>query len=187
VASSVERSLSSVYEEKRRRAKSAGRSGPLSHNATVKRVDRFYQESILHNFRLQSDEHAEPWGGTDKAPSPLGYLLSAIGFSINNQITIQSEVHGVKLDSLETVVTGWFDPVGCLDVSGHNPRLSKVALEFFVASGSPRAKIQKVLEKASLCDPAFQTLKRAAKVEMKLSIGKAAPTVEAGHGGHPGH
>ena len=183
----MERSLTSVYEEKRKRAKSARGRSLLSHSATVKRVDRFYQESVLHNFRVASDEHAEPWGGTDKAPSPLGYLLSAIGFSINNQVLIQSEVKGVKIDSLETVVTGWFDPAGCLDISGHNPRLSKVALEFFVASAYPRGKIQKVLQKASLCDPAYQTLKRAAKMEMKLSIGKAAPVLEAGHGGHAGH
>jgi hypothetical protein len=62
---------------------------------------------------------------------------------------IQSEVNGVKLDSLETVVTGWFDPKGCLDIKGHNPSLSKITIEFNVASDSPRAKIQKVLEKAA--------------------------------------
>ncbi len=181
----MEGSIAAVYKEKRERAKSEA-DRLLGHSATVKRVDRFYQESFLHHFTVPSDEHAEPWGGTDRAPSPLGYLLSAIGFSMNNQVLIQSEVEGVKLDSLETVVTGWFDPKGCLDLGGHNPRVSKVTLEFFVSSLSPRKRILKVLEKAASCDPAYQTLKRAAKMEMKLSTGKTAPPVRAGHGGHEG-
>jgi uncharacterized OsmC-like protein len=181
----VEQTIASVYRDMRERQGSTGSSILISHSATVNRVEDFYQESNLHHFKVYSDEHAAPWGGTDKAPSPLGYLLSAIGFSINNQILIQSEVSGVKLDSLETVVTGWFDPKGSLDIRGHNPRLSRIALEFKVSSSSPIREVIRIVRKAASCDVVYQTLVGAAKMERKVTMVGAKPTRgDPVHGGH---
>jgi len=166
----VGNNLASVYRETRERQKSIRSGSDISHSATVNRIENFYQESNLHHFKVYSDEHAKPWGGTDKGPSPLGYLLSAIGFSINNQILIQSEVNGVKMDSLETVVTGWFDPKGSLDIRGHNPRLSRITLQFKVGSSSPVSEVNRIVRKAASCDVIYQTLAGAAKIEMKLTL-----------------
>ena len=142
----------------------------IKHGIRVRRIDNFYQESEVHHFKVHSDEHLEPWGGGGKGPSPLEYVLSAMGFSINNQILIQSEVNGVRLDSLETVVTASFDAKGCLDIKGHNPRLSEVSLEFNIASDSPMESLQKVLEKATHCDPLYQTFRGVAKMQRKLHL-----------------
>jgi len=181
----VEQTIASVYRDMRKRQRSADSHILISHGATVTRVENFYQEANLHHFKVYSDEHAAPWGGTDKAPSPLGYLLSAIGFSINNQILIQSEVGGAKLDSLETVVTGWFDPKGSLDIRGHNPRLSRITLEFKVSSSSPIGEVNRIVRKAASCDVIYQTLARTAKVERKVTLVGAKPAKsDSGHGGH---
>lgn len=166
----MKRDIASIYKEKRLHHQSTARDNYIEHSLSVKVLNRFYQESKVGHFRVQSDEHVEPWGGTDRAPSPLGYLLSAIGFSINNQILIQSEVNRVKLDSLETVVTGSFDSKGCLDIKGHDPSISKISLDFSVTSDSSRGKVQKILEKAATCDPIYQTLRKVAKMEKKLHL-----------------
>lgn len=181
----MEQTIASVYRDMRERQGSKASGALISHSATVSRVENFYQESNLHHFKVYSDEHAAPWGGTDKAPSPLGYLLSAIGFSINNQILIQSEVGGVKLDSLQTVVTGWFDPKGSLGVRGHNPRLSRIILEFKVSSSSPVREVNRIVRKAASCDVVYQTLAGAAKMERKVTLVDAKPSKgETAHGGH---
>jgi uncharacterized OsmC-like protein len=160
----------------RERQKTMNSDALISHSATVSRIENFYQESNLHHFKVYSDEHAKPWGGTDKGPSPLGYLLSAIGFSINNQILIQAEVNGVKMDSLETVVTGWFDPKGSLDIRGHNPRLSKVTLQLKVGSSSTIGKVNSIVRKAASCDAIYQTLAGATKMERKVTLVGAKPS-----------
>ena len=162
--------IASIYKEKREYHKSTKGANSIKHGVRVKRMDKFHQEAEVHHFKVQSDEHAEPWGGGGRAPSPFEYLLSALGFSINNQILIQSEVNGVKLDSLETLVTGSFDSKGCLDIKGHNPSVSKISLDFTVASDSSPEKLQKVLEKAATCDPVYQTLRKAARMEKKLHL-----------------
>lgn len=179
----MEQAIASVYRDMRKLRRSED-SHLISHGATVTRIENFYQEANLHHFKVYSDEHAAPWGGTDKAPSPLGYLLSAVGFSINNQILIQSEVAGVKLDSLQTVVTGWFDPKGSLDIRGHNPRLSRISLEFKVSGSSPIGVVNRIVRKAASCDVIYQTLARTAKVETKVTLvgGKPAKS-DSGHGG----
>lgn len=174
----MERTIASVYSDARKRQSSTDSVSIISHGASVTRIENFYQESNLHHFKVYSDEHAKPWGGTDKAPSPLGYFLSAIGFSINNQILIQSEVSGVKVDSLETIVTGWFDPKGSLDIRGHNPRLTKVTLQFNVRSRSLIRELNRVVRKAASCDVIYQTLARAAKMERKVTLVGAKPPGE---------
>ena len=184
----VGQTLASVYRDVREKQKSSRSPSVISHGATVTRIENFYQASNLHHFKVYSDEHAKPWGGTEKAPSPLGYLLSAIGFSINNHILIQSAVDGVKIDSLETVVTGWFDPKGSLDMTGHNPKLSKIALEFKVASSSSIRDLNRVIRKAASCDVIYQTFAGAAKMQRKLTLVGAKPSegdsVQRGHESH---
>lgn len=177
----MKRDLASIYKEKREHHKSTKGENYVKHGLRVKRIDNFYQESEIHHFKVQSDEHVEPWGGTDRAPSPLGYLLSAIGFSINNQILIQSEVNGVKLDSLETVVTGSFDSKGCLDIKGHDPSISKISLDFSITSDSSREKVQKILEKAATCDPIYQTLRKVAKIEKNLHLSDTTQASQVTH------
>ena len=162
--------IASIYKDKREYHKSTKGANSIKHGVRVKRLDKFHQEAEVHHFKVQSDEHAEPWGGGARAPSPFEYFLSALGFSINNQILIQSEVNGVKLDSLDTLVTGSFDSKGCLDIKGHNPSMSKIWLDFTVASDSSPEKLQKVLEKAAACDPVYQTLRKAARIEKKLHL-----------------
>lgn len=180
----VQRDLASVYKEKRERQRHAA-SRTISHGATVRRVDGFFQESNLHHFKVYSDEHEEPWGGTNKAPSPLGFLLSAIAFSINNQILIQSAVSGVRFDSLETRVTAWFDPDGCLDIKGHDPALTRVALEFDVGSPSSIEAVRRVVRKAARCDPTYSTLRKAARIEMRVRRAGASGAGRSPHeGGH---
>jgi uncharacterized OsmC-like protein len=183
----VGKTLASVYMEVRKQQNSSSSPSVISHGATVTRIEGFYQESNLHHFKVYSDEHAKPWGGTDKAPSPLGYLLSAIGFSINNQILIQSEVNGVKLESLETVVTGWFDPKGSLDIRGHNPKLSKIALEFKAGTSSSIRDLNRVIRKAASCDVIYQTLAGAAKMQTKLTLVVAKPSEGGAQRGNESH
>src|SRR5271165_3570414 len=135
------RDLGAVYAEKRKTyLESPGRKN-IPHTAIVKQLDGFYQESKVHQFTVYCDEHVEPWGGSDKAASPLLYLLSSLGFSMNNQILIQSAVMGVKIDSLETSVTGSFDAKGYYNIKGHSPRVNSISLTFKVTSDSGEEKL----------------------------------------------
>lgn len=164
------RGLAAVYLEKRKTYLATPGKKLIDHSAAVKQVDGFYQESKVHQFTLACDEHKEPWGGTDRAPSPMQYLLSAVGFSINNQILIYSNVMGVKVNSLETTVTAAFDPKGCHNIRGHTPEVTSVLLTFKMTSDSSREKVQKVLETASKSCPVYQTLKKGTRMQKKLEL-----------------
>jgi uncharacterized OsmC-like protein len=162
--------LAAVYAEKRKTYTENPGKISIPHTSFVKQVDGFYQEAKLHQFTVYCDEHAQPWGGSDRGPSPLLYLFGSLGFSINNQILIQSAILGVDIKSLETSVTGSFDPKGCYNIKGHNPRVTSIQLVFKVASDSSEEKWRKVLTLASKSCPIYQTLKPAAKIEKKLEL-----------------
>lgn len=164
------RDLSSIYSEKRRSYLNNPTKKQVLHGAAVRQVDGFYQESKVHQFTLSSDEHREPWGGTDRAPSPLQYLFSSLGFSLNNQILIYSFVDGVKIDSLETAVSGSFDPSGCYNIKGRNPRVTRIEVTIRLSSNSPDVVIKKLVDRASRSCPIYQTLKKATTIQKKIEI-----------------
>lgn len=164
------RNLAAIYEQKRKSYLESSSKGAITHGADVRRVEGFYQESKVHQFTLACDEHVEPWGGTDKAPSPLQYFFSSLGFSINNQILIYSDVYGAKIDSLETLVTGTFDPSGCYNIKGRNPRVSKILLTFKIASQSSPNVLKKVIDNAAKSCPVYQTLKGTVRMQRKIEL-----------------
>ena len=162
------RDLSAIYEQKRKGYIENATKKSIPHGANVKQVDGFYQESKVHQFTLSSDEHVEPWGGTDKAPSPLQYFFSSLGFSINNQILIHSALFGAKIDSLDTLVEGNFDPAGCYNIKGRNPRVITIVLTFKISSDASPKLLKKVIDTAAKGDPVYQTLKDSVKIKRKI-------------------
>jgi len=166
----MERDLALIYSEKRKSYSENPVKKLIPHGAVVKQVDGFYQESKVHQFTVASDEHVEPWGGTDKAPSPLQYLFSSLGFSLNNQILINSAVLGVKINSLETVVEGIFDPSGCYNIKSKNPRVTRILLSFKITSDASLEAIKKMIDISSRSCPVYQTLRRSLVIQKKIDL-----------------
>ena len=164
------RDLAAIYEGKRKAYLEGSAKVAITHGADVRRVDGFYQESKVHQFTLICDEHVEPWGGTDKAPSPLQYFFSSLGFSINNQVLIYSAIYGAKIDSIETQVTGSFDPSGCYNIKGRNPRVTKILLTFKISSQTSPKILKKVLDNAAKSCPVYQTMKGTVRMQRKFEI-----------------
>ena len=173
--------IAATYRLKKESNSRSTKANLVVHSVSVKQVDRVYQEAKAHQFTVRSDEHPEPWGGGDRAPSPFQYLLLSLGFSLNNQVFIQSEVHGVRLDSLETVVEGSFDAKGFYGVPGHTPRVDMVSLEVKVTSHASRVKVLRVLAEAEKCCPVYQTLKKSARITTRLVL--STPGAEDREGG----
>ena len=177
--------VATAYAERKKRNQESSEDNFIVHSATVRQLGGVYQQAKVHQFTVLSDEHPEPWGGGDRAPSPFQYLLASLGFSVNNQVYIQSQVAGVSLESLETFVTGSFDAKGFYDVKGHSPRVNRVSLEFRISSPSPEPDVRRILAKAVRCCPVYQTLGKSAKMEYGLRLNKPPPDDDGvERGGH---
>jgi len=156
----------------------------VSHTVRVKALGAVYQEARLGNYTLQSDEHSGQWGGQGRAPSPFQYILVALGFSINDQVAIQAAVMGVRLESLETIASGSFDVKGYYIIRGHDPRIRKVGLDFWVESEAPRSSILSVIQKAANGCPVYRTLRRSGRIERRLHLNEGAPPEAESHHSH---
>src|SRR5207249_9757623 len=69
--------------------------------ADVRLIGQQYQEAKVGKFTLGCDEPM-PVGGTDKAPTPLEFFMSAIGFCENVMFTRHAALLNLQFDSLRS-------------------------------------------------------------------------------------
>src|SRR5213594_43198 len=108
--------------------------------ADVRLIGRQYQEAKVGKFTLTCDEPT-PVGGTDKAPTPLEFFVSSIGFCENVMFTRHAALLGLEYDSLETSVRGHWDRKGQYEINGHEPSFKDMIVETRVNTDAPVEKV----------------------------------------------
>ncbi len=136
------------------------------------------ETQVLHNFTNQgkagdflfiSDERAEA-GGEAKGPTPLEYFLSGLGFCEQVIFIRHCAALGVHVDSLETTVRGYFDRRGIYGVADVDPGFSEIVVEMRIRSSETKEKILDAISKVEKHCPAYNTLRKAAKVTHQVKL-----------------
>jgi uncharacterized OsmC-like protein len=143
--------------------------------ADVKLVGQQYQEAKVGKFTLGCDEPLTV-GGTDKAPTPLEFFTSAIGFCENVMFTRHAALLNLKFDSLETSVRGHWDRKGQYGIGGAEPSFKDMTIETKITTKDPVEKVVEVTRHAHKGCPMHATIVKAMKVTDKLFVnGKEIP------------
>ncbi len=104
-------------------------------------------------------DEPEELGGKDKGPSPVEYILAALGGCLNILITSFSTSYQVEIKHATIHVEGDLDPDGFM---GKNPNVrtgfQQIRYNIEIDSPSPQANIQRLLEHIKSICPVKDTL-----------------------------
>lgn len=160
-----------VVEEMR--AKIANAKDPNQTIATVradaKLLGQQYQEVKVKDFTIAGDEPI-PSGGTDKAPTPLDFFATSIGFCENVTFTRHAALQGLEFTALETSVRGHWNRKGQYEIDGVGPHFTDMIVETRVMSNAPLDKIVEVARVTHRTCPMHATIVKAMKVTDKLFV-----------------
>jgi len=137
--------------------------------ADVRLVGQQYQEAKVGKFTLGCDEPV-PIGGTDKAPTPLEFFMSAIGFCENVMFTRHATLLNLRFDWLETSVRGHWDRRGQYGIGGAEPSFKDVTVEIKVTTKDSVEKVVEVTRRTHKGCPMHATIVKAMKVTDKLFV-----------------
>jgi uncharacterized OsmC-like protein len=87
--------------------------------------------------------------GTDTGPNPAEYLLHALAACLTTSIVYVAAARGVRLEWVESSLTGDMDVRGALGVDDE-PRngFERIGVSFRVAGDAPAEKLREVVERA---------------------------------------
>ncbi len=137
--------------------------------ADVKLIGQQYQEAKVGKFALACDEPVTA-GGTDKAPTPLEFFMSSIGFCENVIFTRHAALLNLQFDSLETSVKGHWERKGQYAIDGADPSFKDVTIETKVTTKDSIEKVAEVTRRTHKGCPMHATIAKAMKVTDKLFV-----------------
>lgn len=128
--------------------------------------------AAVRNHALVVDE-PPMLGGADRGPTPVEYLLAALGGCLSVVITSLAPTHNVTLEDLTVHVEGDMDLDGFRELKPVRPGFQAIRVTVEVASPAPAEAIAALVEHAERVCPVKDTLS-GVPVECIL----AAPTAE---------
>ena len=140
------------------------------HNFTT--INEFYGICQTHrrdeSFIYQIDEPPVLLG-KDKGANPVEYVLTSLnGCLITTFIYLASE-QGVKVEEVETSITGNLDILGLLGLSKEvRNGYEKINVVFRVKSNAPKKKIKELVELAQQRSPVFDIITNPTPVHVVL-------------------
>ena len=112
------------------------------------------------------DEPAE-LGGADMGPSPVEYILAALGGCLNILITSFADKYQVEINHVTIHVEGDLDPDGFM---GKNPAVrpgfQQIRYNIKIDSPSPQVHVQQLLEHVKSICPVKDTLSGVPVIEI---------------------
>lgn len=127
------------------------------------------EQHHLERHTYEAD-HPTQLVGTDKAPSPVEFLLHALAACVTAGIGNVAAARGVELTRVESVVTGDIDLVGLLgiDTSVRNGYQGiKVALE--IEGDASAEELKGVVERSIARSAVFDMLTNGTSVDVEIS------------------
>lgn len=141
----------------------------------IRLLENVYSEASMRHFKWISDEPAER-GGSDRAPNPLAYFVSGLGFCQAVHFAGEAARNGIILEDLENTVRGKFD-------RGKERRFLEFIYDLKITSQSPPEKIRAMVEIGEKFCYVSNTLAMSTKITGNIFLnGKPFFTLTRGPG-----
>ncbi len=122
-------------------------------------------------FKIVGD-HPKELLGTDKGPSSIEVLLSALGHCLASGWAMYGAHMGIPIESLRVEVEGDIDLQGMLNLPEPGvvpPGFQEIRATYYVKSGAPREQLEKLAKMAGDLSPTRHSL-RAVKFSYSLIV-----------------
>jgi uncharacterized OsmC-like protein len=119
-------------------------------------------------FAAEGD-HSEVLCGTDKAPTPIEYLLAALSACITAGIGNIASARGVKLESVESQVDGDIDLLGLLGLSDQvRNGYQGISATFKIKGAADAEKLRGIVEQSVARSAVFDVLTNGVPVNITI-------------------
>lgn len=110
-------------------------------------------------------------GGGGTAPSPVGYLMAALGSCSVIGLSYWSDILEIPFDSAEVVVEGDIHLGGALALrDGVSPSFNDVRMEIRISGSEPKDRYEELVARMKSYSPLLETLKRPIPVSTRLTV-----------------
>jgi uncharacterized OsmC-like protein len=107
--------------------------------------------------------------GTDQGANPVEYALAALNGCLTTSLIYHAAAHGVKIDEVESTLSGDLDLQGFLGMSEKvRNGYEKIRVNFRVKSDAPREKIRELVDLAQKRSPVFDIVSHPTPIEVSL-------------------
>jgi putative redox protein len=110
-------------------------------------------------------------GGGGTAPTPVGYLMAALGSCVVIGLSYWSDILDIPFDSADVVVEGDIHPGGAYALrDGVSPSFSDVRMEIRVSGSESEDRYEALVAKMASHSPLLETFNRPIAVSTKLTV-----------------
>ena len=107
--------------------------------------------------------------GTDQGANPVEYALAALNGCLTTSLIYHAAAQGVKIDEVESTLSGDLDLQGFLGMSEKvRNGYKKIRVNFNVKSDAPSEKIRELVDLAQKRSPVFDIVSHPTPVEVSL-------------------
>jgi uncharacterized OsmC-like protein len=141
----------------------------VTNRAEVRLVENQHSEATVRGFTIVQDEPTSVFGG-GRGPTPTDFFIAAVGFCENVVFVRQAGLAGLRIDALETVVTGRWDRRGLFEIDGVEASFQEINVETRVTTSEPVEKVVDAARATHRRCPVHVTLQKATKLAFTLVI-----------------
>ncbi len=161
--------LAGAIEATRERLRRAGDAARATCTVDTRLVDGFLTEASARQFTFQVDE-PEALGGADTAPTPVEYVLAALGACQEIVYATYARILGIPLEHLAIRVTGDLDPRGFFGVADVPAGFRSVQFDVQIASPAPPEQITRLIGAVNRHCPVLDILQRPLPVTGRYAL-----------------
>lgn len=148
--------------------------GQITLSASCKSLGGTEVAVEVGRYTVRADEPPS-LGGGGTAPTPIGYLMAALGSCVAIGLSYWSDILEIPFDSAEVVVEGDIHPGGAYALrDGVSPAFSHVRMDIRVSGSETKNRYEELVAKTQSHSPLLETFSRPIPVSMKLTV--ASPT-----------
>lgn len=129
------------------------------------------QEHERDTTFVAEGDHAKVLCGTDKAPTPIEYLLAALSACITAGIGNIASTRGIDLESVESEVAGDIDLQGILGLNDQvRNGYQGISATFRVKGQADAEKLRRVVEQSVARSAVFDVLTNGVPVKIDIQV-----------------
>jgi uncharacterized OsmC-like protein len=128
--------------------------------------------SHMHARSFQYDaDHPAVLLGKDEGPTPVEFLLHALGTCLTAGIANVAAARGVTLTSVESTIEGDMNLFGILGLSAQvRNGYERIRVNFTIAGDAPAEKLQQIVEQSRSRSAVFDVLTTGVPVEISVNV-----------------